>query len=127
VVAVEVPAEAPGLRVYKLSKRWDQDISAVCGAFDLHVEGGRVAHARIAFGGMAGIPKRARAVEAALVGQTWTQATVEATLPAFARDFTPLSDMRASAAYRLDGARNMLRRLWAEAQGEGVSVQEVRP
>jgi xanthine dehydrogenase small subunit len=127
VVAVEVPAEARGLRVHKLSKRWDQDISAVCGAFDLRVEGGRVAQARIAFGGMAGIPKRARAVEAALLGQPWTEATVEAALPAFARDFTPLSDMRASAAYRLEGARNMLRRVWADAQGQGVTVREVLP
>ncbi len=127
VVAVEVPAEAPALRVHKLSKRWDQDISAVCGAFDIRVEQGRVTAASIAFGGMAGVPKRARAVEAALVRQPWSDGAVEAALPAFAEDFTPLSDMRASAAYRLLAAQNMLRRVWAESQGEATAVREVTP
>ena len=104
VVAVDVPAEAMALRVHKLSKRFDQDISAVCGAFDIQVADGTVAAARIAFGGMAGIPKRAAAVEAALVGQPWTEATVRRrSRPR--EDFTPLSDMRASAAYRLETAR----------------------
>jgi xanthine dehydrogenase small subunit len=74
VEAVDVPLAAPALRAYKLSKRWDQDISAVCGAFDVTVQGGRVTAARAAFGGMAGVPKRARAVEAALLGSTWTGA-----------------------------------------------------
>jgi hypothetical protein len=75
---VSIPVQPDRLRVYKLSKRFDQDISAVCGAFNITVEGGTVTAARIAFGGMAGIPKRARHVEAALIGQPWTRATVEA-------------------------------------------------
>lgn len=65
------PVQAPNLRCYKLSKRFDQDISAVCGCFNLAIEGGKVGAACIAFGGMAGIPKRAAAVEAALVGKAW--------------------------------------------------------
>jgi xanthine dehydrogenase small subunit len=127
VEAITLPAAAPSLRCYKLSKRFDQDISAVCGCFDIEVTGGQVARARIAFGGMAAIPKPARAVTVALEGQPWTEATIEAALPAFAEDFTPISDMRASAAYRLEVARNMLRRYFREMNGEAVNVLEVAP
>ncbi len=127
VEAVTIPASAPGLACYKLSKRFDQDISAVCGCFAIGVEGGKIANARIAFGGMAGIPKRAAAVEAALVGRDWTLATVSAALPAFAKDFAPMTDMRASATYRLEAARNMLIRYFHERAGQAVSVLEVTP
>lgn len=126
VEAVTVPEAAPGLRCYKLSKRFDQDISAVCGCFNLGLEGGKITSARIAFGGMAGVPKRAAAVEAALVGREWSLETVEAALPAFATDFAPLSDMRASAAYRLETARNLLLRYFHDLSGDAVSVLEVR-
>ena len=125
VEAVTIPASAPDLACYKLSKRFDQDISAVCGCFNVTREAGRVTAARIAFGGMAGVPKRAAAVEAALVGQPWTLATVEAALAAFAQDFTPMSDMRASAAYRLEAAGNMLLRYFHGSEGRAVSVLEV--
>jgi xanthine dehydrogenase small subunit len=127
VEAVTLPKSAPAFRVYKLSKRFDQDISAVCGAFNLTIGEGRVTAARIAFGGMAGTPKRATAVETALTGRAWTAETVAAALPAFAQDFTPLSDMRASAAYRLTAAQNMLRRYQADLAGQPVSVLEVAP
>jgi xanthine dehydrogenase small subunit len=126
VEAVSFPRQPDRLRCYKLSKRFDQDISAVCGCFNLMVEDGTVTAARIAFGGMAGIPKRAAAVEAALIGQPWTMETVKAALPAFALDFTPLSDMRASAAYRLEAARGMLLRYFHEDAGVPVNVLEVR-
>ena len=76
---------------------------------------------------MAGIPKRASAVEAALQGKDWTLATIEAALPAFAKDFTPMTDMRASAAYRLETAENMLLRYFHERTGAPVSVLEVQP
>ncbi|MDR0808639.1 MAG: xanthine dehydrogenase small subunit [Gemmobacter sp.] len=127
VEAVTIPAIAPGLRVWKLSKRFDQDISAVLGAFNLMVKGGIITAARIAFGGMAGIPKRAPAMEAALIGQPFAQAAFEAAKAAVARDFTPLSDMRASAAYRMEAAGNMALRYWQEAEGRVVSVQGVSP
>ena len=103
------------------------DISAVLGAFNLTVEGGRIVAARIAFGGMAGIPKRARAMEAALIGQPFAQASFAAAKAAVAQDFTPLSDMRASAAYRLEAGGNMALRYWHEVSGTAVTVQEVRP
>lgn len=126
VEAVTIPKSAPSLRVYKLSKRFDQDISAVCGAFNVTVEDGIVSDARIAFGGMAGVPKRAASVEAALVGQPWTMTTIKAALPRFSDDFTPLTDMRATAAYRLTAAQNMLLRYHADLAGQSVNVREVR-
>jgi len=127
VEAVTIPGDAPDLRVYKLSKRFDQDISAVCGAFNITVANGVVAAARIAFGGMAGIPKRAAAVEAALVGRAWTEDTVRAAMARMGEDFTPLSDMRASAAYRLETAGNMLLRYFHDRAGAAVDVLEVTP
>ncbi|WP_323771663.1 xanthine dehydrogenase small subunit [Antarctobacter sp.] len=127
VEAVSIPKGPDTLRVYKLSKRFDQDISALCGAFNLTITDGIVTRARIAFGGMAGIPKRATQVEAAITGRPWTEVTVDAAAPAWEQDFTPMSDMRASAGYRLTAARNMLRRALAEDQGHATSVLEVRP
>ncbi|SHG88672.1 xanthine dehydrogenase small subunit [Cognatiyoonia sediminum] len=127
VTGARVPLGQDALRCYKLSKRFDQDISAVCGCFNVRVEAGSVAEARIAFGGMAGIPKRASAVEAALVSKPWDRDTVEAAVSCFKDDFTPLTDMRASAAYRLEAAENMLRRYFAESSGASVNVLEVSP
>jgi len=127
VAGISFPEAAPALRCYKISKRFDQDISAVCGCFNITVTDGRVTSARIAFGGMAGIPKRAAHVEQALIGQPWTEATVTAALPAFAQDFTPLSDMRASAGYRLETATNLLIRYFHDLNGAPVSVLEVAP
>jgi xanthine dehydrogenase small subunit len=127
VERVIIPKVAPELRCYKLSKRFDQDISAVCGCFNIGVEDGRVVRARIAFGGMAGVPKRAETVETALMGLPWTAETVEATGAGFEQDFQPLSDMRAGADYRLAAAENMLRRYFHDIAGDAVSVLEVSP
>ncbi len=125
VEAVTIPRHAPGLKVYKLSKRFDQDISAVCGAVNITVTDGKVTNARIAFGGMAGTPKRASAVEAALTGADWSEKTIRAAMAKMGEDFTPLSDMRASADYRLHAAENMLLRYWHEDQGIASNVLEV--
>jgi xanthine dehydrogenase small subunit len=127
VEAVSFPRQPDRLRCYKISKRFDQDISALCGCFSIRSEGGTVTDARIAFGGMAGTPRRALAVEADLLGQPWTRATVEAALPAFAEDFQPISDMRASADYRMATARNLLLRYFLEDQGTSTRVLEVAP
>jgi xanthine dehydrogenase small subunit len=118
VESVRIPRPAPGtrIRIVKLSKRFDSDISALCGAFFLRMEEGRVAEARIAFGGMAGIPARAPACEAALMGQPWSEAAVEAAASALARDYRPLSDLRGSAEYRLAAAANLVRGLWPEPE-----------
>jgi xanthine dehydrogenase small subunit len=123
VEGVHVPP-APGLfRIAKLSKRFDSDISAVCGAFGLEIEDGIVRTARIAFGGMAATPRRAVACEATLAGQPWNEATAEVAALALAEDFAPLSDMRGSSEYRLVAAQNLIRRLWIDSAGdEPVSV-----
>ena len=116
VAGITVPKPTPGtrFRAYKISKRFDQDISAVMAAFRLRVEDGRVSDVCLAFGGMAATPKRAARAEAAILGQPWTEATVQAAVTALGLDFQPITDMRASAAYRLSVARNLLRRLHVE-------------
>jgi xanthine dehydrogenase small subunit len=119
--------EADLLAVHKVSKRFDDDISAACGAFNIGVTDGVVSSARIAFGGMAAIPKRARAVEAALLGQPWTEATIAAASTKFADDFQPISDMRASAAYRLRIAQNLLQRVYLERNHATTATRLVGP
>jgi xanthine dehydrogenase small subunit len=118
VEAIEVPLldRPERLKCYKISKRFDQDISAVCGCFNIDLADGIVRDARICYGGMAGTPKRAAAVEASLVGRPWTIATITDALPAFDRDYTPLTDMRGSAAYRTQIAKNLLVRYFHETQ-----------
>ena len=118
-VRVTKPREGLVFKAYKISKRFDQDISAVCGAFALEIVGGTVESARICYGGVAAVPKRAHAAEAALAGQRWNEAGVAAAVAALERDFTPISDMRASAGYRMETARNLLRKAWRES-GETV-------
>ncbi|MEJ5218233.1 xanthine dehydrogenase small subunit [Cognatishimia sp. D5M38] len=127
VERITIPRQEDRLKVYKLSKRFDQDISAVLGAFNIGVSEGVVTSARIAFGGMAATPKRATSVEEALMGADWSEEGIAPALSAFAEDFTPMSDMRASASYRLETARNMLRRYLLEDQGIAASVLEVSP
>jgi len=125
VTAIEVPlpANPDDLSIHKVSKRFDDDISAVCGAFHIHIDNGLIASTRIAFGGMAARPKRARAVEATLVAKPWTRATIDAALPAFAADFTPISDARASAAYRLQVAHNLLVRTFIERTSPSTATR----
>ena len=119
-ITVPLPHAADRLAAYKVSKRRDEDISSVLGAFRLRVEGGDVTDAAIAYGGMAATPRRARAVEAALVGRPWTIGTVEAALAAYPADFEPLSDWRASANYRMLVARNLLVRFFHEHDGSSA-------
>jgi xanthine dehydrogenase small subunit len=129
VEAVEVPVPAKGTHfaVYKITKRRDEDITATLGAFHLQLgKDGRVAAICIAYGGMAATPKRARAVEAALLGKPWTEATVAAAIDAYAQDFTPLTDMRASAEYRALAGRNLLMRFFAETSGTKAPLQVSR-
>lgn len=120
VTGLFVPKLEPGqvFRAYKLSKRFDQDISAVMAAFRFTLVDGRIAEARIAYGGMAATPKRARGAEAALIGAdpadpaSWKKA-----LKAVADDFAPITDMRASADYRREAARGLLAKALLEVSG----------
>jgi xanthine dehydrogenase small subunit len=116
LVSVKIPLPRPGRLVasYKISKRFDQDISAVCSACAFDVADGRIVSARIAFGGMAAIPQRARHAETALSGKPWTLDSFDAAVAALAKDYQPLSDMRASASYRAQVAGNLLKRFYLE-------------
>jgi xanthine dehydrogenase small subunit len=105
------------LRVYKISKRYDDDISAVCLAINLQVENGKVIAASIGAGGVAATPVRAVQTEAALTGKPWTQATIQHAMATLRAEFSPISDMRASAAYRSEVLGNLLQRYWLESQG----------
>lgn len=119
VEAVLVPRRAPNIHVatYKLSKRIDQDISAVCSAYAVQLEDGRVVDARIAHGGMAATSRRAPRAEQALIGRDWSEATIAEAMRALDDDYQPLTDMRASSDYRLKGARNLLYRFYLETTG----------
>ncbi len=126
IEAITLPRGQDALRVYKVSKRFDQDISAVLGAFNIVIDQGYVTAACIAFGGMAAIPKRAKHVETALIGKAWTADTIRQAQSAFDADFSPLSDMRASALYRLETARALLARYAADLSGDHIPVLEVQ-
>ena len=125
VTGVSIPKVADNLHCYKLSKRFDQDISAVCGCIWIEVNDDIISRVRLAYGGMAGIPKRAKHAEDALNGKDWSEDTIRQAMNEMSKDFTPLSDMRASAEYRMQTAQNMLLRVWHERNGETTSVHEV--
>lgn len=119
VERVRIPLEPADriFKMYKITKRFDQDISAVCGAFSFRVDDGILRDVRICYGGMAAIPKRANECEKALEGEPWTEANVEAGMEALDRDYEPIDDMRASAEYRGLITRNLLRKLFLETSG----------
>ncbi len=135
VQAVLVPAlpRARQVRAYKISKRFDCDISALCAGFAIELDAGVIRQVRLAYGGMAGIVKRAANAEAALLGQPWNEVAVATAQEALSRDFTPLTDMRASAGYRMQVAKNLLERFWLETRAaapfgaSATSVWSVMP
>ncbi len=117
---------SPGefLRAYKISKRFEDDISAVCLVVNLSIENGVVRSASIGAGGVAATPMRARKTEAALLGQAWTQATIETAKTMLRAEFSPISDMRASSAYRSQVLGNLLQRYWLQSQGAtGINLE----
>jgi xanthine dehydrogenase small subunit len=124
-IDVPVPAAGEAFRCYKVSKRLDQDISAVCAAFRLRLDLGTVRDVRVGFGGMAATPVRVRAVEDALTGRAWTEGTVRTAQAVLDGALSPLSDMRASAAYRRTVARNLLMKLYLETNQEAALTRLV--
>jgi xanthine dehydrogenase small subunit len=119
---IKVPKAVAGetSRVYKISKRFEDDISAVCLGLNLHISNGRVRQASIGVGGVAATPVRARKTEAALTGKPWTQTTIDQAMATLRQEFTPISDMRATGAYRNTVLCNLLQRFWLESQGGGA-------
>ncbi|MFL5281611.1 MAG: xanthine dehydrogenase small subunit [Rhodopila sp.] len=124
-IDVPVPRDGEIFRCYKISKRFDQDISAVCAAFRLRLEDGIVCDIRIGFGGMSATPARPRVVEHALIGRPWTMETICAAQAVMDDAFSPLSDLRASAAYRRTVARNLLLKVFLETGQEAVVTRPV--
>ena len=128
IAAIEIARPVPGevLKVFKVSKRFEEDISTVCAAFHLRLRDGMVQEFRAAWGGMAATPLRSTALERKLVGQPWSQATVAAGMASLDAELTPLSDARASAAYRSAVARNLLLKLYLETVGSDVPTRVAR-
>ena len=123
---IKVPRPVTGqhLRVYKISKRFDDDISAVCLAIHLHVENGLIKHASIGVGGVAATPVRAIKTEAALAGKTREKGTFDHAAIVLQAEFQPISDMRASAAYRTQVLGALMQRFWLELQGvQGINLE----
>lgn len=130
VAWIKVPRPAAGefLRAYKISKRYDDDISAVCLVVNLAVENGAVARVRIGAGGVAATPARAVKTEAFLQGKPWTAATAREATQVLRSEFRPISDMRASSAYRSEVLGNLVQRFWLESQGlQHINLERVIP
>lgn len=127
IIGVAIPEQPNNLKCYKITKRFDQDISTLCGCFNITRHSGKITSARIAFGGMAETPRRATSVETALIGKLWTQDTITAAVTKFSTDYQPISDVRASAAYRAQTAQNLLQRYFDETFGHATNVLEVTP
>lgn len=136
VAALKVPKRTGAranlrFRTYKVSKRFDSDISAVCAAFAFIADGDAIRAPRVAFGGMAATPKRAPHAERALENAVWDEAAALAAMRALESDYAPLTDMRATSAYRLETAKNLLYRFWLETRphdplpASAVNVREV--
>ena len=124
-VHVPLPVADSQFAIHKISKRFEEDITATLGAFHLGLDAeGNVASIRIAYGGMAATPKRALNVEAALLGKPWNEESIEAAIKSYGLDYQPLTDMRATADYRLLVAKNLLRRFYAETQGESEPLRK---
>lgn len=117
-IVVPRPSAQERLRAYKISKRFDDDISAVCLVLNLDIADGTVQRASIGAGGVAATPARARQTEAALTGQPWTEATAQRAAAVLQAEFSPISDMRASGAYRRQVLGSLLQRYWLESQGQ---------
>lgn len=121
-----IPKKTKGqlVKTYKLSKRFDQDISSVCAAFSLTLSPqNKVSSLRIAYGGVAATPKRARHTEDFLIGQNWDEETLQKAMLIMAKDYTPLSDMRASSEYRMTSAQNLLYRFFIETSSPETQTQ----
>ncbi|MTI09925.1 xanthine dehydrogenase small subunit [Curvivirga aplysinae] len=127
VKAIKLPNRASDVifRSYKISKRFDQDISAACGAFALKLNDGIVKDIRICFGGMAGTPARAKQAEASLIGQNWSEENVEKAMQVMEGDYTPMTDMRATADYRMMVAKNLLMKFYLETTDTQIETRVV--
>lgn len=122
-IILPLPQKNQNFKAYKISKRFDQDISALCMAMSYKVDGDQFTSVRIAYGGMAATPLRARACEAILEGKAWDQNLISQAMAALEQDFTPLSDMRASDSYRMQVAKNLILKVFLETQQDSAPTR----
>jgi xanthine dehydrogenase small subunit len=126
-IKVPLPTEGEFLRAYKISKRYDDDISAICLVVAMRIENGVVQHVGIGAGGVAATPARALQAEAALRGRPWTLAAAQQAAAALRAEFQPISDMRASSEYRAEVLGNLMQRFWLESQGaQQINLESFR-
>jgi len=126
---IKVPRPPAGefLRAYKISKRFEDDISAVCLVIAMGLDGGKVARVRIGAGGVAATPARAVRTESVLSGRAWTEEAASRAAAALRSEFQPISDMRASAGYRSEVLGNLMQRFWLESQGmRGINLEDMQ-
>ena len=123
-ITLPLPDKSQQFRCYKLSKRHDSDISAVFAAFAITLDGNKVSHCKIAFGGMAATPKRASQSEHFIIGSTWNEGTARQAMQLLTQDYKPLSDMRASDTNRMQAAMNLLYRFHFETRPENPLSKE---
>lgn len=122
-IHIPKPSALTQVFVHKISKRLDDDISAVCGVFCFEMDDDNIAKVRIAFGGMAATPARALNVEKALHGKVFNEAAVADAINALSNDFSPISDARASAGYRQNVAANLIKRCWLQITSKSAKLQ----
>tara|TARA_B100000579_G_scaffold218682_1_gene178823 strand:- start:4019 stop:5452 length:1434 start_codon:yes stop_codon:yes gene_type:complete len=101
-------------KAYKVSKRFDDDISSVCAAFNLEIVENKIKNVRIAYGGMAAIPKRAISCERILLRSPFNESIIHKAKAGLEKDFNPINDMRASRLYRMEVAKNLLEKCYVE-------------
>ena len=124
-IRIPLPTDAAIVKSQKWSKRFDQDISAICTAYRLVLNDGKVMSFKMACGGLAATVRRATQTEGMVTGKAWTQDTIEAACDELARDFAPISDMRASADIRMKASQNLLRRFFAETETATNNIETV--
>ena len=121
-ILIPLPSDDARVSSQKWSKRFDQDISAICTAFRLVLDDGKVVSFRMACGGLAATVRRAVKTEAAVTGKAWSSETIDAACTQLTEDFAPISDMRASADIRVIAVQNLLRRFFAETQSDNLET-----
>jgi xanthine dehydrogenase small subunit len=125
-IRIPIPVDGEHVHSYKVSKRFDQDISAVCGAYRLNLDGDKIAGIHIAYGGMAAIPARAVHCEQTLLGTKWNEASIKRAMLALDEDYSPISDMRSSSEYRRQVCKNLLLRFYLESGDKADSKADSR-
>lgn len=127
LVIIPLPGPNDALRLYKVSKRHDLDISTFAAAFWMRRENGVISDIRIAYGGVGPVIYRLRKTEAALIGKPFSESEFESVAEVARGEISPISDVRGDAEYRNLLAENMLRKFYFDVSGETVYARVTDP